>query len=133
MASLPPFRQIQFSQVVGAPPWFSAFLQTLNQFLSAVYDIVNKNTQLTEQVPAQYVTQTIVVGPTGAFAAPQFLCSLLAQPRAVLLTRTLCVNGNLGTSAISLNQWSLVAGMIKVESLVGLQPGNTYQLTFLVL
>lgn len=133
MASLPPFRQMQFAQVVGAPPWFANFLQTLNQFLAATYDTVNKNTDLVEQVPAQVVTQTVAVGPTGIFAAPQFKFTLQGSPTAVLLARTVCVSGNLGTSAISLNQWSLVAGMIKVESLVGLQPDNTYQLTFLVL
>lgn len=134
MGALPPFRQIGLQSLPGAPAWFNAFLAPLNQFLAAVFDIVNSNTTLGQNVPAQFVTVTVSVASTGAFAAPSISSTLPGgQPQAVLLARVRLANGvPTQITAISLNQWDYVAGKVQM-TVVGMQPACTYQLTFLLL
>jgi len=132
MGALPPFRQFDFSQIPGAPPWFSPFLQQLNRFAGALYDIANKNTALGSNVPAQVFTITVATGPAGTFAPISFKATLLGKPQACLLAQVQLTLGTASNSAISLNQWTYQAGMIKVDALVGLATNATYNLTFLV-
>lgn len=137
MASLPPFRQIQFNQVPGAPSWFAAFLQSLNQFCSAVYDMANRSVTLGDNIPAQFKTLTYQVPAAGYPALTtgvlSFASTLRAKPQVVVLAQAQVTQGTPGTAAISLNQWTNQAGNIQLDSIAGLQANNTYSLTFLVL
>ena len=131
MAALPPYRQIQFNQIPGAPPWFAAFLMSLNQFLGAVYDMANGNTTFGDNIPRQLKTVSYAI-PASGYAKQTFACTLKTKPVAVLLGQAVLTQGTAGTAAISLNQWSYQAGSISLDSIVGLAPNATYTLTFLV-
>lgn len=134
MSALPPFRQIDFSTIPGAPQWFSGFLTTLNLWLSAVYDTVNKGTTLGTNIPAQLTTLAVPVNADGTFAAPSVASTLPGgTPQACLLARVRRIRGTPAqVAAISLNQWDYVAGSVQM-TVVGMQPACTYQLTFLLL
>lgn len=130
MGSLPTFRQIQFQQVPGAPPWFAGFLNTLNQFTGAVYDIVNGNVTIGTQIPRFKKTLTIAV-PSSGYTPQTFKNTLPTTPWDVHIAQVQLTQGaGSTTSPISLNQWSYQNGMISLDALVGLQPNCTYQITF---
>lgn len=155
MSALPPFRQIQFNQIPGAPAWFAAFLTSLNQFLGAVYDSLNRGTTLTDNIPAQIKTLSVQIANDGTFSKLSFAVTLKTKPQIVLLAQAALRSGSaapyialvdssnvaltnknkqlLCQPAISLNQWAVNGGMVSIDSIVGLAAGNTYDLTFLVL
>lgn len=132
MGALPPFRQFDFSKIPGAPAWFAPFILQLNKFAGALYDLANKNTTLGQNIPAQIATLTVATNPDGSFAPLAFRSTLPGNPLACLLAQVTLKLGTASISAISLNQWSYQAGMVKVDALVGLAPSATYSLTFLV-
>lgn len=133
MSAVPPFRQIQFDQIPGAPNWFAAFLTALNQFLSAIYDMANGGTTFGDNIPRQLKTLPVTVAADGKFPVQSFKSTLRTAPQAVLLAQAQVTSGTAGTVPISLNQWTYLQGMVQLDSIVGLQAGNSYSLTFLVL
>lgn len=140
MAALPPFRQIQASQIPGAPLWFIPFLQAFNRGFQPVYDAINGALTLGANLPAQ-VKQITYTPPTDGYPAYSaavltFACTLKTKPALVILAQVQRKGTpTVGTteSAVSLNQWSVQAGSISVDSLAGLVPGVEYTLTFLVM
>lgn len=131
MASIPPFRQIQFQQVPGAPSWFAGFLNTFNQFAGAVYDIVNNGITPGQNYPKFYKSLSIAVPATG-YTAQTFKNTNSNAPKDVHIAQIQLTQGTAGTAAISLNQWSYVNGMVSLDAIAGLQPNCTYTITFSV-
>jgi hypothetical protein len=134
MASLPPFQQIQFQQVPGAPPWFAGFLTAINPWIQSVYSALNANLTIPQNIPGQDKTIAFTVPSTG-YTAQTFTWTTPAKPVSVMIAQCTQTSGTVAanpTAGIALNQWSAQGSMVSLDSIAGLQPGVSYSITFSV-
>lgn len=140
MATLPSNRQIQISQIPGAPAWVAGLIQCLNPLLGAYYDALNAGITIPANLP--WLIKTIPAGVNQSLSAAW---PYSRKPAGALLVGVQVTAGNhqdakltlADGSALStpvpiiLNQWSYVAGKIQLDQVSGLQPNVQYTLTIL--
>jgi hypothetical protein len=138
--ALPEFRRINVEDLHGAGPWIPTLINPLNIFNEGVYNILNKQLVIGQNVSGMTFTATfttradyatggwvpIVFNFTGANAPKSCLLGSIDQtsPAAVILTATSLIwSYNINTAP----------PQVSVNYVAGLLASKTYQATFLVL
>src|SRR5689334_242590 len=65
-SNLPTTRRFKFEDYSGAPQWFATFLQALNLFTDAVYQILDGGVTYQNVVSPQIVVRTITAPASGS-------------------------------------------------------------------
>lgn len=129
-SNLPTIQRIKYEDYKDAPAWFAQFLQTLNLFVNAVYNIINRGiTYSNLAVIAPFMFQ-YVEGSTTGF---KFTNPITVNPSNVIVGNVY-VTGNTTmhpTGVVTLF-WHYADGSIVVDSIVGLTSGVNYTLSVLV-
>jgi hypothetical protein len=123
-SNLPTIQRVKYEDYKDAPPWFGQFLNTLNLFMTAIYNIVNRGITYSNLAVIAPISFQYTPGSTIDFS---FGNPISIAPTNVVVGNVY-INGNLTShpaSAVSLF-WHYSQGRIVVDSILGLTNGITY-------
>lgn len=129
-SNLPTIQRIKYEDYKDAPSWFAQFLQTLNLFINAVYNIINRGiTYSNLSVIAPFSFQ-FVSGSTTGF---RFTNPITITPNNVIVGNVYETGDTTvhPTGAVTLF-WHYTNGSIVVDNIVGLTVGVNYTLSVIV-
>ena len=129
-SNLPTIQRIKYEDYKDAPSWFAQFLMTLNLFINAVYNIINRGITYSNLGVVAPFTFQYVEGTTTGFT---FTNPTIAIPSNVIIGNVY-ITGNLSlhpTGAVTLF-WHYANGSIVVDSIVGLTSGVNYTISVIV-
>lgn len=132
-SNLPTNRTFKFEDFPGAEKWFAQFLQSLNLFVSPVYDILNGGVGYQNLTVPRIYTKTITAPATGSTTF-NFTNPLAITPSAVLLGGV-AKSGDITShpSSASCVYWHFSQGIIYVDNIPNLTASTTYVVTLVVL
>lgn len=129
-SNLPTIQRVKYEDYKDAPSWFGQFLSTLNLFMTAMYNIVNKGITYSNLSVIAPVSFQFTPGTTTNFT---FSNPLSIVPNNVIVGNVY-INGNLAShpsGAVTL-YWHYSQGSIFVDSILGLTNGITYVISVMV-
>lgn len=123
-SNLPSIQRIKYEDYKGAPDWFGQFLNTLNLYLTATYNIFNRGISYSNLGVIQPFTFTFTPGTTTGF---KFTNPLIQAPQNVIVGNVYLTGNtaNHPAAAVTL-YWHYANGFIFVDSLPGLTTGINY-------
>lgn len=123
-SNLPSIQRIQYEAYKDAPSWFEHFLDTLNLFMTAIYNIVNRGVSYANLGVIQPFTFQFTPGSTIGF---KFANPLSIAPNGVSIVNVYEGN-NLQTHPAVATQvyFHYSQGFIFVDDIVGLTTGVKY-------
>ncbi len=130
---LPTIQRFQKQNYPGSPDWFTRFIGDLNNFTETMWNILNRNVTLSDNVDAQIYTLSILAGAAASNNTATFTSTLNHTPQAVVVGN--CVDAAAYSSPLSTAvyiSWSFNAPQISIQSVTGLTSGHTYSLTLVV-
>jgi hypothetical protein len=126
-SNLPTINRIKYEDYKDSPAWFAQFLITLNLFMTAVYNIINKGITYSNLGVLAPFTFLYTPGTTTGF---KFDNPLIVNPTNVII-------GNVyvpptrevhPTGPVTL-YWHYSNGSIIVDNIIGLTSGVTYSIS----
>jgi hypothetical protein len=123
-SNLPSIQRIKFEDYKDAPEWFAHFLETLNLFMTGIYNIVNRGITYSNLAVIQVVSFTFTPGSTINF---KFANPIVGVPNNVIL-------GNVyegdqlqkHPAVVTQIYWHYSQGFIFIDNIVGLTTGTKY-------
>jgi hypothetical protein len=128
-SNLPTINRIKYEDYKGAPSWFAQFLNTLNLFMTAVYNIINGGITYGNMGCAQPFTFNFTAGTTTNFS---FGNPLIIAPSNVIIGNIWTGNTQTHPAVLTQLYWHFAAGQIVVDNIIGLTSGITYTITVAV-
>lgn len=131
-SNVPTNRTFKFEDYPGAEQWFAQFLQALNLFTGAIYDMVNGNISYQNLTIPKTFTKTLT---TPAAGSPTFT---FANPLRIAPTWVVLGNVYQGTSTSThpssppVVLWHYSQGTIYVDNVTNLTASTQYTLTLVV-
>jgi len=122
MAKLPPLKRVLSLDLSDAPKWFTAYLGIANNFFQNLWNALDHNLTLQDNVRSQIVE----VGYVGG--SELSLSTTLGQPLIGIVV--LQVQGPPVTAAVFLN-WEQIGQVINIKEVFGLTAGERYKLRLL--
>jgi hypothetical protein len=129
-SNLPSVQRVKYEDYKDAPDWFAQFLNTLNLFMTAIYNIVNRGITYSNLAVIAPATFNYTPGTTANFTITN---PLSIDPNNVIVGNVY-VSGNTSShpaGAVTL-YWHYAGGVIVVDSILGLTNGVTYSLSVMV-
>src|ERR1700685_3817292 len=122
-SNLPTINRIKYEDYKGAPSWFAQFLNTLNLFMTAVYNIINGGITYGNLGVIQPFTFNYTAGSTKNFG---FTSPVIGIPNNVIIGNIWTGNTQTHPAVITQLYWHFAAGQIVVDNIIGLTSGITY-------
>lgn len=123
-SNLPTIQRIKFEDYKDAPGWFGNFLNTLNLFMTAVYNIINHGITYSNLGVIQPATFLFTPGSTIGLKLSN---PLIVPPSNVIIGNAYVGNELQNHPVVALQlYWHYSAGFIFIDSIVGLTTGVTY-------
>lgn len=123
-SNLPTIQRIKFEDYKDAPSWFEHFLDTLNLFMTAIYNIVNKGITYANLAVIQPFTFQFTPGSTIGF---KFASPVVGIPNSVILGNVYVGNQQQSHPAVATQvYWHYSQGFIFIDNIVGLTTGTMY-------
>jgi hypothetical protein len=131
----PELKRFNEGDYPNAPSWFPAFIGVLNRFMEQVFQILNRNTTIGENVTGRYFQTSFKTRSdyaAGAFDEISISWPFAIKPSAVLIGQ---VNRNDDIKILKAvtPQWVFSSSGITVVYVAGLEPSTSYSITFLCL
>ena len=132
-SNLPTVQRLKYEDYARSGTWqqaVQALVNSLNLFMTPVYDILNGGVTYTNLTAPQTYTTTITAGTATTFT---FVNPLSIQPSGVLIGN--CWTGLQSTHpAVALQvYWHYSGNSIIVDDIIGLTSGIQYQVTLVIL
>jgi len=131
---LPTITRFQKQNYPGSADWFTRFMQDINSFTEIVWNTLNKNITIGDNLDAQVYTFTVIAGADATKNTLSFASTLKHSPLAVLVAG---VTDKTAYSTALLNavglQWTFASPTITITGIAGLVNTHTYQMTVIVL
>lgn len=129
-SNLPTIQRVKYEDYKDSPQWFAQFLMTLNLFMTAVYNIINRGITYSNLAVIAPFTFQYTQGSTTNF---RFTNPTTAPPNNVIVGNVYETGNTIvhPTGAVTLF-WHYTNGSIVVDSIVGLTPGVNYTLSVMV-
>ncbi len=123
-SNLPTVQRIKYEDYKDAPKWFEQFLGTLNLFITAVYNIINRGITYANLGVIQPATFSFTPGSTTGF---KFTNPLTVAPSNVIIGN-IYEGTQLQTHPAVVTQllWHYSQGFIFVDDILGATPGVQY-------
>lgn len=133
ISNLPTIQRLKFEDYNRAQSWqegVQLLVNSLNLFMTPVYNILNGNVGYQNLTVPQTYTKTITASTTTTFA---FTNPLLISPSAVIIGN--CWSGIPSThpNATLSVFWHLTGNQINIDNIVGLTSGTTYTITLVIM
>jgi hypothetical protein len=137
MGRLPTQKRILKEELKEAPNWIEKLITPINQFMENVYNLLNKNLDLRNNIKCDIVEYQFKTSPTGTFTLPiKLKHNLKSRPEGVLLMEIRQVDGTYSpvNGALSV-QWRAGNEEVFIESIGvnNLNNSTTYMLRFLII
>src|SRR6202140_1775338 len=117
-SNLPSVQRIKIEDYKDAPKWFEQFLQTLNLFMTAIYNIVNDGITYSNLGVIQPFTFSFTPGTTTGF---KFANPIIVPPTNVIIGNVYIGNQLMSHPAgVTQLYWHYSQGFIYVDSIIGL-------------
>lgn len=132
-SNLPTIQRLKYEDYARYGGWqqaLQALVNSLNLFMTPVYDILNGGVTYVNLTVPQTYTNVIIAATTTTFS---FVNPLQIQPSAVIIGN--CWNGISSTHpAVALQvYWHYSGNTIIVDQIVGLTAGTQYTITLVIL
>lgn len=123
-SNLPSIQRIKFEDLKGAPEWFARFLDTLNLFMTAAYNIFNRGVTYANLAVIQPFQFQYTPGSTIGF---KFSNPIVGIPNSVILGNVYEGN-NLQAHPLVVTQvyWHYSQGFVFIDNIIGLTAGTKY-------
>ena len=126
-SNLSSVQRIKYEDYKDAPKWFEQFLNTLNLFMTAIYNMSNRGITYANLGVIQPFTFTFTPGTTTGF---NFANPITSAPTNVVLGNVYQGNNFQAHPAVALQlYWHYAQGFIFVDSIVGLTNGVAYTIS----
>lgn len=131
MGSPPSIQRLYSDDYKEAPTWFkSRFLNTLNLFVFPVYNALNKNLTVGENLNQAYVTISVVGSSTPTDNVASFLNPIQGNPTGVTAVNVVIVSTPTPTYPTAAVQvfWSFDGTSIQIGAVTGLSDDVLYDI-----
>ncbi len=129
-SNLPSIQRIKFEDYKEAPKWFAEFLNPLNLFMTAVYNIINRGISYSNLGCLAPVSVQFTPGTTIGLTLSN---PLIVAPQVVIIGNVYEKGDLTVHPAVTIQiMWHFSQGKIFVDDVIGLTPGTTYIITVLV-
>ena len=130
ISNLSSIQRIKYEDFKGAPTWFEQFLNTLNLFMTAIYNMSNKGITYANLGVIQPFTFSFTPGTTTGF---KFVNPTTQAPSNVVIGNVY-QGSNFQAHPAGATQiyWHYAQGFIFVDSIIGLTAGLPYTVSVLV-
>lgn len=131
-SNLPTNQEFKFENYPGAEQWFAQFLQSLNLFTTAVYQILNGGVTYQNLLVPKVYTATVTADASGDMTF-NFTNPLRINPTAVLLGN-IYENGQPSSHPTNSTSayWHVSQNTIYVDQIPNLTASTTYVVTLLI-
>jgi hypothetical protein len=131
---LPSIQRFQKQNYQGSPDWFTRFLGDLNSFTEIIWNILNKNLTVGDNLDAQVFSTTILAGAAAVNNALSFQSTLKHTPTTVLVAQVADQAAySAPFSSAVFPTWTFSGSTVSITGISGLTSGHTYSITFIVL
>ncbi len=131
---LPNISRYQKQNYPGSPDWFTRFIGDLNTFTETMWNVLNRNLTIADNLDAQVYAFSILAGAAAINNTQTFTPTLKHVPQAVIVGN--CVDQASYAAALSTAvyvSWAWTGSQIQIQSITGLTSGHTYLVTLVVL
>ena len=126
-SNLSSVQRIKYEDYKDAPKWFEQFLNTLNLFMTAIYNMSNKGITYANLGVIQPFTFNFTPGVTTGF---KFANPLIQAPQNVIIGNVYIGNNFQSHPAVVTQlYWHFAQGFIFVDSIIGLTNGIDYTIS----
>lgn len=126
-SNLPTIQRVKYEDYKDSPQWFAQFLMTLNLFMTAVYNIINRGITYSNLGVIAPFTFLYTPGTTTGF---KFINPIIIIPNNVIIGNVFIPpNRDLHPIVVTQVLWHYSNGSIIVDDILGLTPGITYSIT----
>lgn len=133
MAALPAIKRITKEDLAGAPAWIDRLLYPLNLFLNTIYNGLNKNITLADNIDCQVQTFQVTAGAAATNNTAKFTLTMKHAPSMLFLGNAISTSGNYTPIATAVYiDWTYDGTNVNINSITGLTSGTTYNLTILL-
>ena len=128
--NLPPLWRFSAEDYVGLGKIFKGFLDNLNLFTQAVYDLVNGGIGYANLQQSVY-SVTVLAGSTTPLS---FVNPLVIPPSAVVLGQVVLIANTPTaiTNAVCVGNWTFDGKTISILDIPGLTSGQTYKISVVI-
>ena len=131
---LPVIQRFQKQNYPGSPDWFTRFMSDVNLFTETIWNILNKNVTVSDNIDAYIYTFSLLAGASASNNTATFTPTISHTPQAVFVGN--CVDAAAYSSPLSSAvycSWTYNGSQIQIQSITGLTSGHTYSITLVVL
>ena len=126
-SNLSSVQRIKYEDYKDAPKWFEQFLNALNLFMTAIYNMSNKGITYANLGVIQPFTFNYTPGTTTGF---NFANPLIQAPQNVIIGNVYEGNDLQAHPAVATQlYWHVSQGFIFIDDIVGLTPGTAYTIS----
>jgi hypothetical protein len=126
-SNLSSVQRVKYEDYKGAPAWFEQFLNTLNLFMTAQYNMSNKGINYSNLGVIQPFTFSYTPGVTQNF---NFANPIIQAPTNVIIGNVY-IGNNFQSHPATVTQlyWHFAQGFIFVDDIIGLTNGVAYTIS----
>lgn len=131
---LPPQRKILREDIKDPPPWIGAVIEPMNSFMEFVYQMLNRNITLTENIASfirEVTYKTPSTYPTGVEVS-EFNNAIKARPIGVQILQIYEKDTYLPPPGPCYVPWVELNNVIKIYPITGLEADKTYLIRLVV-
>lgn len=129
---LPDVRRLNREDFADAPDWIDPMLNTINTFMDSVYNILNKNVSLNQNLNAQFITLNITTKSDGSINEVKQKLFIRGRATGVIILR---ITGE-DVPNISYQpfiDWSQSNNILTISNIATLSSNKEYKILFLVI
>jgi hypothetical protein len=131
---LPVIQRFQKQNYPGSPDWFTRFLGDINSFTETIWNALNRNLTISDNIDAQVYTFTLTAGAGASNNTTTFQTTLKHTPQAVFVGNVLNTTAYAAAPTAAVwASWSFTNPQIAINAITGLTSGQSYQITLVVL
>jgi len=126
-SNLPTINRIKYEDYKDSPAWFAQFLITLNLFMTALYNIVNRGITYSNLGVIAPFTFLYTPGTTTGF---KFTNPIIIVPNNVIIGNVYVPpSREVHPAVVTQVLWHYTNGSIVIDDILGLTTGITYSIT----
>lgn len=133
MAKPPELRKIYREDVKDAPDWIEIFIVTLNQFFESVKNALDKNLNFRDNFDGQIKEFSITAGSSPTSNKYKINLNMKRKPDGLIILNVVEKSAVYSPlSSVPYINYQTEAGLIIINSILGLTEGKTYEFKVLI-
>lgn len=130
---LPDVRRLNKEDFQDAPNWVDPMLNTLNQFMDSVYNLMNKNLSLTENFNIQIVNISVNTDGNGDISPVKQKLSIRGKVQGVSVIRVIKESSDTTSIDAPYVEWVQSENILSILNIAGLNTSKKYKILLMVI